>query len=78
MTAPVATAAEFRHRGDLQVLRWPALDAAGVDAVVTTRHGGVSTGPYATLNLSFSVGDDPAAVLENRRRVAAGRRRRPR
>ena len=43
----------------------------GAEVMVTTRHGGVSTGPYATLNLSFSVGDDPDAVLENRQRVAA-------
>jgi YfiH family protein len=43
----------------------------GAEIMVTTRHGGVSTGPYATLNLSFSVGDDPGAVLENRQRVAA-------
>jgi polyphenol oxidase len=27
-------------------------------------------GAYASLNLSFAVGDDPGAVLENRRRVA--------
>ena len=31
----------------------------------------MSAGPYATLNLSFSVGDDPGCVLENRRRLAA-------
>ena len=31
----------------------------------------MSAGPYATLNLSLSVGDDPARVLENRRRLAA-------
>jgi hypothetical protein len=31
----------------------------------------VSEGPYESLNLSFSVGDDPAAVLANRRRLAA-------
>ena len=31
----------------------------------------MSSGPYATLNLSLSVGDDPARVLENRRRLAA-------
>ena len=43
----------------------------GAEVMVTTRNGGVSSGPYATLNLSFSVGDDPGAVLENRRRVAA-------
>jgi hypothetical protein len=28
-------------------------------------------GAYASLNLSFAVGDDPGAVLENRRRAAA-------
>jgi polyphenol oxidase len=71
VTAPVATAAEFRHRGDLQVLTWPAFDGLGADVLVTTRQGGVSAGDYAALNLSLSVGDDPAAVLENRRRVAA-------
>ena len=38
---------------------------------VTTRHGGVSNGPFASLNLSLSVSDDPAAVQENRRRVLA-------
>ena len=36
-----------------------------------TRAGGVSAGPYASLNGSLSGGDDPASVLENRRRVAA-------
>ncbi|ONH27737.1 polyphenol oxidase family protein [Pseudofrankia asymbiotica] len=39
-------------------------------AVVTTRHGGVSSGSYASLNLGDRVGDDHEAVLENRRRVA--------
>jgi YfiH family protein len=53
------------------VLRWPALDGAGAHAVVTTRHGGVSQGPYESLNLSLHVGDAPAAVLENRARAAA-------
>ena len=42
----------------------------GVTAVVTTRHGGVSVGPYASLNLGAQVGDDPHAVRQNRRRVA--------
>jgi len=41
-----------------------------VDAAVTTRQGGISTGPYRSLNLALHVGDDPAAVLENRRRAA--------
>lgn len=34
----------------------------------STRQGGVSRDPYATLNLGASVGDDPQAVEENRRR----------
>jgi len=61
----------FRAAAGLRLLTWPALDAAGVIAAVTARDGGVSDGPYATLNLSFSVDDDPANVLENRRRLAA-------
>ncbi|ACI50874.1 protein of unknown function DUF152 [Gluconacetobacter diazotrophicus PA1 5] len=35
-----------------------------------TRAGGVSQGPYASLNCSTRSGDDPAALAENRRRVA--------
>jgi YfiH family protein len=38
---------------------------------VTSRLGGVSTGAFATLNLGLGTEDDPAAVHENRRRVAA-------
>lgn len=54
------------------VLRWSALEAVGlVDAVVTTRHGGVSAGAYASLNLGLHVDDDGLAVVENRRRAAA-------
>jgi polyphenol oxidase len=62
--------AVFRAVGDLRLLTWPALDASGAGAAVTARSGGVSSGPYATLNLSLSVGDDPGHVLENRRRLA--------
>ncbi len=35
-----------------------------------TREGGVSRGPYASLNCSLSGADDPAAVAENRARAA--------
>lgn len=37
-----------------------------------TRAGGVSEGPYASLNLGFSVGDERERVVENHRRLAAG------
>jgi len=36
-----------------------------------TRNGGVSTGPFASLNCNFFGGDDPANVTANRARVAA-------
>jgi YfiH family protein len=68
-TSPASTA--FRAAAGLNLLTWPALDASGADAAVTARSGGVSSGPYESLNLSFSVGDDPDRVLENRRRLAA-------
>lgn len=40
-----------------------------VRALMSTRSGGVSTGPFASLNVSPFVGDDASAVLENRARV---------
>ncbi|MFI0484520.1 peptidoglycan editing factor PgeF [Actinomadura sp. 9N215] len=43
----------------------------GVGAAFTGRAGGVSTAPHDSLNLGGAVGDDPAAVLANRRRAAA-------
>lgn len=43
--------------------------AQGLTHAVLTRIGGVSRGPYATLNLGHSVGDDLAAVEENHRRA---------
>ena len=72
MTAPATSAAAgLRQRAGLPVLTWPAFDPLPVEAIVTTRHGGVSAGGYATLNLSFAVGDEAANVRENRRRAAA-------
>ena len=52
--------------------------ARGVVHAALTRVGGVSEGPFASLNLGRTVGDDVAAVEENHRRVrrALGLRRR--
>jgi len=47
---------------------WPA--PPGVRALTTTRRGGVSAAPYNSLNLAGHVGDDPAAVTANRRRLS--------
>jgi YfiH family protein len=52
-------------------LRWLAWEGAGVTAVFPTREGGVSAAPWDALNLGLSVGDEPAHVLENRRRLCA-------
>ena len=71
MTTQATAGYELRQRAGLPVLAWPALDGLGAGAIVTTRGGGVSAGVYATLNLSFSVGDRPGHVVENRRRAAA-------
>ena len=46
---------------------WAAPD--NVHALVSTRQGGVSTGAWASLNLSQHVGDDAQAVAENCRLV---------
>lgn len=46
---------------------WPA--PAQVRAYSTTRSGGVSAPPFDSLNLSFSSGDDPKCVTQNRARI---------
>jgi YfiH family protein len=46
---------------------WPA--PRHVHAVVTTRAGGISSAPWASLNLGTHVGDDPAHVRINRERL---------
>ncbi len=44
---------------------------ADVGAVATTRSGGVSAAPWHSLNLGGTAGDDPQAVLANRRSLAS-------
>lgn len=44
----------------------PDWDAPGVGALMTTRAGGVSEGPFASMNLRDGLGDDAAAVASNR------------
>jgi purine-nucleoside/S-methyl-5'-thioadenosine phosphorylase / adenosine deaminase len=51
------------------VIRWSAAEPYTV--VFTTRRGGVSEGPYASLNLGLLTADDPACVAENRRIACA-------
>lgn len=59
-----------RQAGALEYLVFPKLEETGVVRhLFTTRTGGVSKGVCATMNLSFSRGDDPEAVMENYRRI---------
>ncbi len=62
MTLP----APFRWEGDHIAVPRP-----GARVLFTTRRGGVSAGPYSTLNLGLWTDDDPGAVSANRERVAA-------
>lgn len=62
---------EIRQKGEVVYLTYPALEETGVVRHgFSTRLGGVSQGIYASMNLSFSRGDEREAVLENYRRIA--------
>jgi YfiH family protein len=50
------------------ILRW---DAPGCAVAFSTRVGGVSDGPFASLNLGLLTEDEPGNVEENRRRLCA-------
>jgi polyphenol oxidase len=58
--------APFRWQGEHLAAELP-----GAGALFSTRRGGVSSGPYASLNLGRFTDDDPAAVAENHRRLAS-------
>jgi YfiH family protein len=65
---------EWRHDGELE---WLEAELPGARAAFSTRRGGVSEGAFAALNLGALTGDEPARVVENRRRLAAGLGLRP-
>jgi polyphenol oxidase len=46
------------------------LELPGARAIFSTRDGGVSEGPYRSLNLGILTDDEPLRVVENRRRLA--------
>lgn len=59
---------EWRERDGV---RWLEADLGGARAAFSTRLGGVSEPPFDELNLGILTEDDPDAVTENRRRLAA-------
>lgn len=65
------TVIKENNMGGMPYLMFPALEECHlVEHLFTTRLGGVSGGIYASLNLSFSRGDNEEHVLENYRRVS--------
>jgi polyphenol oxidase len=64
------------HQGD--GVRWLEADLPrGARAAFSTRLGGVSDGPYESLNIAIKTGDEPDRVRENRHRLAAALGRSP-
>jgi polyphenol oxidase len=53
----------------IEVIRWEA--PGPYEVAFSTRRGGVSESPYASLNLGLKTDDDPEHVAENRRRLCA-------
>ena len=52
-------------------VRWLEAELPGARAAFSTRIGGVSEGPFASLNLGFLTGDSAERVGRNRQRLAA-------
>ena len=62
---------EERIADGVHLLQFPLLCQTGLVAHgFSTRLGGVSQGKYATMNFTFTRGDNPDHVMENYRRVA--------
>lgn len=61
-----------KERFGVPYLSYPMLENTGiVNHGFSTRLGGVSKGHCATMNISTTRGDDPEAIAENKRRIAA-------
>ncbi|WP_022773589.1 peptidoglycan editing factor PgeF [Butyrivibrio sp. AE2015] len=62
---------QIREKNGVKYIVFPEIEKLGfVDHLFSTRIGGVSTGDYATMNLSYTRGDDKECVDENYRRIA--------
>lgn len=60
-----------KRKGEVEYLSFPSLSDTGlVNHLFTTRAGGVSQGIFASMNMSYTRGDDKRAVDENYRRIA--------
>ena len=72
MLLPKTETLSAHQVGDVVYYTFPAFDKVeGVRHGFSTRLGGVSEGIFASMNLSFTRGDDPQAVRENFDRFCA-------
>ena len=63
----------------VEMLQFSGLSGEGnISHFITTRHGGVSQGNYATMNPGEFSGDDPASVRMNRQLLSDAMQRRER
>ena len=63
---------DLKEKNHVPYIQFKNLSATGiVKHGFSTRKGGVSTGIFSSMNLNFKRGDDPDAVMENYRRMAA-------
>ena len=65
------------QQGALRFFQFDGFDPAGVAHAIFTREGGVSPGPYASLNMSVSTGDAPDNVRQNAARAFGALEREP-
>lgn len=62
-----------KYFGELKLWQFQNLsERQEVNHYVSGREGGVSSGAFGTLNLSYKVGDQEVNVMNNRKRLAAG------
>ena len=59
---------EWRSDGEIE---WLEARLPGARVAFSTRAGGVSTTPFASLNLGYLTDDETSAVVENRRRLTS-------
>lgn len=59
----------FIETGSLRYFQFKSFQDMPIFHAIITRQGGVSQGPFESLNTGGTVGDDPRAVMENHRRI---------
>jgi YfiH family protein len=67
----------FHNQNGIRYFTFSSLTQAGIEHAIFTRRGGVSPGPWTSLNVGGTVGDDPARVVQNRHKAFLALQRHP-